>query len=84
MSKPATHAGDRGIGDHATFLEEEAFRARLPGKQLVYPRPQFVQPDSGAHELGLDEATHLGVGYHIASRPMKYGNFEKDLDGGYY
>ena len=81
--KPATHVEDRGINDSATFLEEEPFRARLPGRQLVYPRPQFVQPDSGAHDLTAGGGS-LGVHYNIASRPMKYGNFEKDLDGGYY
>lgn len=82
MSKPATHTGDRGINDSATFLEEEGHRARLPGGQLVYPRPQFVQPDSGAHEDGPGGS--LGVHYSLTGRPMKYGNIEKDLDGGYY
>jgi len=83
MARPPTHTADRGINDHATFLEEESFRARLPGGQLVYPRPHFVQPDSGAHELGNDGGS-LGVHYNVSTRPMKYGNFEKDLDGGYY
>lgn len=83
MAKAATHSADRGINDSATFLEEEPFRARLPSRQLVTPRPQFVQPDSGAHELANDGGS-LGIHYNISSRPMKYGNFEKDLDGGYY
>ena len=81
MAKPATFTGERGINDHAVFLEEEPFRGRLPGRQLVTPRPTFVQPDSGTHnEVGGS----LGVHYHLAGRPMKYGNFEKDLDGGLY
>lgn len=81
MAKAATFSGDRGINDSATFLEEEPFRARLPSKNLVCPRPEYVQPDSGAHNTA---GGSLGIHYHIAGRPMKYGNFEKDLDGGYY
>lgn len=84
MAKPATHSGDRGIGNHATFLEEEPHRARLPGGALVYPRPHFVQPDSGAHELSNDSGQHLGVAYDISTKRMKYGNDETDLNGGYY
>jgi hypothetical protein len=84
MAKPATHSGDRGINDSAAFLEEESLRARLPGGDLVYPRPHFVQPDSGAHDLASDQSTHLGVSYNIATRKMKYGNFETDLEAGYY
>lgn len=80
MAKPAMIV-ERGVNDHAVFLEEEPFRARLPGGQHVMPRPEFVQPDSGAHNA---IGGSLGVHYHIASRPMKYGNFEKDLDGGLY
>lgn len=84
MAKSATHIGDRGIGDHATFLEEEPKRARLPGGQLVYPRPHFVQPDSGTHDPSRDSGERLGVDYNIATRRMKYGNDETDLNGGYY
>jgi len=83
MAKSATHVADRSINDHATFLEEEPFRARLPGRQLVYPHPTFTQPNSGAHELSNDGGS-LGVHYNISIRLINYGNAEKDLDGGYY
>jgi hypothetical protein len=81
MAKPADYKGERGINNGAEFLQEEGHRAHLPGGALVYPRPEFVQPDTGAHNA---VGGGLGVHYNISGRPMKYGNFEKDLDGGLY
>ena len=84
MSKPATHTGNRPInpaGEPAEFLKEEPFRGRLPGEQLVYPRPQYVQPDTGAHNL---VGGSLDLGYNLAAQRMHYGNDTEDLDGGYY
>jgi hypothetical protein len=84
MAKPASYKGERGIntaGAPAEFLKEEEYRGRLPSRALVTPRPEFVQPDSGAHN---QVAGSLDVHYNVSARPMKYGNFEKDLDGGLY
>lgn len=81
MAKAADHKGDRGPLPGSEFLDEEGHRGRLPGGALVTPRPEFVQPDSGAHNV---IGGQLGINYNIAHRPMKYGNAEKDLDGGLY
>jgi hypothetical protein len=84
MAKPADYKGERGInpqGAPAEFLKEEEYRARLPSRALVTPRPEFVQPDSGAH---MQVSGSLDIHYNPTLRPMKYGNFEKDLDGGLY
>lgn len=81
MAKKADLHGDRDVNPGADFLKEEHLRSRLPSGALVTPRPEFVQPDSGSHNV---TGGQLGIGYNIASRPMKYGNFEKDYDGGLY
>jgi hypothetical protein len=83
-SKPANHIGDREINNSpfpAEFLKEESLRGRLPSGALVYPRPQYTQPDTGAHNTIHGS---LDIGYDIAARPMHVGNQTTDLNGGYY
>jgi len=83
--KGADYKGERGInhtGIPATFPEEEDHRGRLPGKALVTPRPQFVQPDNGAHTSGAHAP--LDIMYPVTSQRMKSGNVETDLNGGLY
>lgn len=85
MAKAADLSGPgRGInnaGAPAEFLKEEPLRGRLPSGNRVTPRPTFVQPDSGAHNVA---GGNIDVTYNPAHRPMKFGNFETDLDGGLY
>lgn len=84
MAKPAASSSDRGInpgGAPAEFLREEPYRGRLPSGNRVTPRPTFVQPDTGTHST---VGGSLDIMYNIAARPLKFGNQEKDLDGGLY
>lgn len=82
--KGSEHTGSRDInpaGEPAEFLKEEPFRGRLPNRALVTPRPTFVQPDTGAHNV---VGGSLDLSYNIAARRLKIGNDETDLNGGYY